>query len=397
MKIDTNNPIPLEGVQRINQTTILHSIFKKGLSSRKQISIETGLDTATVSRSVVPLIENGIIEEVGMSKGARGRGSINLDFTSSGRYFLCLRIQRRDFSVAINNLKGEVIDTQTVDISINKSIDMTFSEIISIMNNYFKKYKHVDGIGVAVPGPFLEFNEKIILITENPTFQGFDFIKSLRSEYPETPIYSIHDAKAAGISEWRYHSMKQEEGVLLYISAGQGIGSSIVVNGVPFRGADGLAGELGHTSINIDGPKCKCGNKGCLELYASRITLIENINQRITKEEGFNDQKLFDFNSLLEGYLSGNMLEVEEVSKVAKYLALGISNCINFVNPSMVVIGDEFSHFGESFLQTIKTEVKMRLLSKTYETVEIMLSSKKNDSVLEGAFINSMTKTYLNP
>ena len=65
MKIDTNNPIPLEGVQRINQTTILHSIFKKGLSSRKQISIETGLDTATVSRSVVPLIENGIIEEVG--------------------------------------------------------------------------------------------------------------------------------------------------------------------------------------------------------------------------------------------------------------------------------------------------------------------------------------------
>ena len=63
MKIDTNNPIPLEGVQRINQTTILHSIFKKGLSSRKQISIETGLDTATVSRSVVPLIENGIIED----------------------------------------------------------------------------------------------------------------------------------------------------------------------------------------------------------------------------------------------------------------------------------------------------------------------------------------------
>ena len=79
---------------------------------------------------------------------------------------------------------------------------------------------------------------------------------------------------------------------------------------------------------------------------------MENINQRITlEEEGFHDQKLFDFNSLLEGFLSGNMLEVEEVTKVAKYLALGISNCINFVNPSLVVIGDEFSHFGESFLR----------------------------------------------
>ena len=136
MKTDTNNPIPIEGVQRVNQTTILDSIFKYGLISRKQISIETGLDTATVSRSVVPLIENGIIEEVGMSKGARGRGSINLDFTSSGRYFLCLRIQRRDFSVAINNLKGEVIDTQTVDISVNKSVEMTFSDIVSTINHY---------------------------------------------------------------------------------------------------------------------------------------------------------------------------------------------------------------------------------------------------------------------
>ena len=397
MKIDTNNPIPLEGVQRINQTTILHSIFKKGLSSRKQISIETGLDTATVSRSVVPLIENGIIEEVGMSKGARGRGSINLDFTSSGRYFLCLRIQRRDFSIAINNLKGEVIDTQTVDISVNKSVDMTFSDIVTTMNHYYKKYKQFEGIGVAVPGPFLEFNEKIILITENPTFQGFDFVKSLRNEYPNTSIYSIHDAKAAGISEWRSHSNKKDEGVLLYVSAGQGIGSSIVVNGVPFRGADGLAGELGHTSINIDGPKCKCGNRGCLELYASRITLMENINQRITLEEEFHNQKLFNFNSLLEGFLNGNILEVEEVTKVAKYLAIGISNCINFVNPSLVVIGDEFSHFGENFLESIKSEVKMRLLPKTYQTVEIILSSKKNDSVLEGAFINSITKTYLTP
>jgi len=395
MKINTNNPLPIEGVQRVNQTTILNSIFKKGLSSRKQISIETGLDTATVSRSVVPLIENGIIEEVGMSQGARGRGSINLDFTSSGRYFLCLRIQRRDFSVAINNLKGEVIDTQIVEISNNNSIDSTFSKIISIMNHYFKKYNQVDGIGVAVPGPFLEFNEKIILITENPTFQGFDFIKALRSAYPNIPIHSIHDAKAAGVSEWRSSPHKQDEGVLLYISAGQGIGSSIVVNGAPFRGADGLAGELGHTSINIDGPICKCGNKGCLELYTSRIVLVENINKRITKENDSVAEQLFDFNKLLEGYLSGNKLEVEEVTKVAIYLAIGISNCINFINPSIVVIGDEFSSFGENFLQSIKSEIKKRLLPKTFETVEIALSSKKNDSVLEGAFINSITKTYL--
>lgn len=124
---------------------------------------------------------------------------------------------------------------------------------------------------------------------------------------------------------------------------------------------------------------------------------MENINQRITLEEEFHNQKLFNFNSLLEGFLNGNILEVEEVTKVAKYLAIGISNCINFVNPSLVVIGDEFSHFGENFLESIKSEVKMRLLPKTYQTVEIILSSKKNDSVLEGAFINSMTKTYLTP
>ena len=124
---------------------------------------------------------------------------------------------------------------------------------------------------------------------------------------------------------------------------------------------------------------------------------MENINQRVALEGELHNQQSFNFNSLLEGYLNGNMLEVDEVTKVSKYLALGISNCINFVNPSLVVIGDEFSHFGKNFLESIKSEVKMRLLPKTFQTVEIILSSKQNDSVLEGAFINSMTKTYLTP
>ena len=201
--------------------------------------------------------------------------------------------------------------------------------------------QQIDGIGIAVPGPFLERDERVILITESPEWQGFDLIAELRSRFPEIPFQSTHDAKAAALAEWRHTARKNGEKVLLYVSAGQGIGSALVVGGEVYRGALGLAGELGHMSIKVDGPLCKCGNTGCLELFASRIALLRAIRERATKrltaEATFSD--------VVEAFADGDGVATEEVGKAARYLAQGITNCINFANPDLVVIGDEYAQF----------------------------------------------------
>ena len=218
--------LSMEGVQGHNRRAILTALQDKGACSRKGISVATGLDQATVTRAIGPLLDEGVVEEVGLAKSIRGRRSINLDFAASGRFIICVRLQRRSFSVAAFNLRGTIVQSDVARIRSGQSAQETFTEITRSMDDQIAILGRIDGIGVAVPGPFLERDESVILITESPEWQGFDLIQELRGRYPEIPIYSTHDAKAAALAEWRQRARALGATVLLYVSAGQGIGSA---------------------------------------------------------------------------------------------------------------------------------------------------------------------------
>lgn len=387
--------LSIEGVQNHNRRVILAALQDMGACSRKEISVATGLDQATVTRGIAPLIDDGIVEEVGLVRGGRGRRSINLSFSGSGRYILCLRLQRRSFSIAAFNLRGDLLETTEFPIARDSSARQTFDEISATLDSHIAKLKQVDGIGIAVPGPFLERDERVILMTESPQWQGFDLVPELRARYPDIPVHSAHDAKAAALTEWRHRARALGAKVMLYVSAGQGIGSALVVDGHVHRGAQGLAGELGHTSISVDGEPCKCGNRGCLELFTSRISLLRAIRKRASEAGDTRLRSDSDFADVLKAYTGGDGLAREEVHRVARYLAQGITNCINFVNPDLVVIGDEYAGFGERFLDQIKTHVKKAVLPSIFDAVNIELSQHSEDTVLRGAYLDVLAQTYL--
>ena len=175
--------LSIEGIQGHNRCAILAALQDMGACSRKEISVATGLDQATVTRAIGPLIEDGVVEEVGLVRGQRGRRSISLSFSGSGRYILCLRLQRRSFSIAAFNLRGDVLETEESPILRDGSAKQTFGEISNSLDRLIANLKQVDGIGVAVPGPFLERDERVILMTESPQWQGFDLIPELRARY----------------------------------------------------------------------------------------------------------------------------------------------------------------------------------------------------------------------
>ena len=387
--------LSIGGVQGFNRRAILSAMQELGLCSRKGISVATGLDQATVTRAIALLIEDGIVEEVGLVKGGRGRRSINLSFARSGRSVVCVRLQRRSFSVGLYNLAGETLVETEGRIEKGQPSAQTFDQIAACVDRHTARHPHVDGMGVAVPGPFLERDERVILMTESPDWQAFDLVRALRERYATIPVYSIHDAKAAALTVWRAQAKPSGARVLLYVSAGQGIGSALVVDGEVYRGSLGLAGELGHTSIDVNGPRCKCGNHGCLELFTSRIALLREVREfadgnpetALTSEARFAD--------VVAAYHAGDTLAVSEVDRVARYLAQGITNCINFVNPDIVVIGDEYAAFGPSFRAAIAKYVKASLLPSIYQSIRLELSQIEGDLVLKGAYLDVLSQTYL--
>ena len=387
--------LSIGGVQGFNRRVILSAMLEHGPCSRKDISVATGLDQATVTRAIALLVEDGIVEEVGLVKGGRGRRSINLSFARGGRSIICVRLQRRSFSVGLYNLAGETLDETERRIGKGQPSARTFDQIAAFVDRHTARHPQVDGMGVAVPGPFLERDERVILMTESPDWQAFDLVRALRERYGTIPVYSIHDAKAAALTVWRAQAKPSGAKVLLYISAGQGIGSALVVNGEVYRGSLGLAGELGHTSIDVNGPRCKCGNHGCLELFTSRIALLREVREFADENQETALTAEASFADVAAAYHASDPLAVTEVDRVARYLAQGITNCINFVNPDMVVIGDEYAAFGLSFRAAIAKYVKASLLPSIYRNIRLELSQIEGDLVLKGAYLDVLSQTYL--
>ena len=257
----TQKGISLKDVQAFNRSAILKVIHERGVCSRAEISLETGLNQATVTRAMASLIEDEIVEEVSLIKGARGRRSIGLSFDTHRYRVITVRLQRLSFSVALFDLRGNTLEMIEKALPEQQTPKQTFGEIVTTIDTYLARAgEDMIGIGVALPGPFLEKDERIVLMTESPDWQYFDLVRKLRENYLGISIFSNHDANAAALTVWREQGVDASAEVMLYIAAGQGVGSGIVINGRVFKGSLGIAGEVGHTSINIDGPRCKCGN-----------------------------------------------------------------------------------------------------------------------------------------
>jgi predicted NBD/HSP70 family sugar kinase len=389
--------LSLDGVQTFNRSVILSAIHRLGVCSRKEISLRTGLDQATVTRALTPLIENDVVEEIGFSKsGTRGRRSVNLRL--SGRRFrvIAIRLKRLSFAVALFDLLGETVRSVDVLIPDGQAPAETFEQIARLVDDYSD---HADGqilgIGVALPGPFLQSDERILLMTESPQWQAFDFVHELRNRYLSIPIFSSHDAKVAALAVWRDAAIELGAKVMLYVMLGQGVGSAIVINGQVFRGSHGFAGELGHTSIDMHGPRCKCGNRGCLELYTSTLALQRKVREGVREGRTTALSPQATFEEIMNAYQTNDPLAVAEIEILGEHLAQSLVSCINFINPDLVVLGEAAVGFGDRFLRIVRTKLAEMVLPSILEKITVRSYGVEGDIAMIGSCLSVFQETLL--
>ncbi|MUK76691.1 ROK family protein [Aliivibrio fischeri] len=383
--------VSLDDVQNHNKRVILNALHNSGSCSRKEISQLVGLDQATVTRVIKPLIEQGLIVETGVRKAARGRSSIYLGFNTQHLRIVSVRIQRTNFSIDIYDLNGvsltSIVKPINTDNSPEELIEYLTKQVSDVLN---EQEGDILGISLAMPGPFLEQDNKIILMTDAKNWQDVDFISHMREQFPDYPIYAGHDAKLAALAVWRQLQSTYEVSVLLYVSLGQGVGSGLVIEGQVYHGSLGTAGEIGHTSINFQGPQCKCGNLGCLELYSSTTALVERYKEEASLASA-------DFEMVINAFHDRESAAINAVDYLAKCLAHGLVNNINQLNPDLVVIGDELTQLGADFLNRVKEYTFRLLLPDLASNIELVLDESDEDLVHKGNYHNVMSNELLLP
>ena len=382
-------------VLRSNRIFVTTTIRRNGRISRAEISRQTGLNKATVTNIVSGLIGDGIVRESGLIPGESGRRSICLELDTDRYTVIGLWVTRRHLRVGLFNLKGDCRHREKIDIGLNSPVDELIDMICEKIMTLKKSCRRsrVLGVALAMPGPYIKQEGRVALLTERHEWQNIDVVSQIR-ERTGLKVVSEHDANAFTIAEWCFSENYNDKASICCILIGQGVGGGIIEDGKLVHGLHGVAGEIGHMSINYNGPPCDCGNRGCLEKYCSSIALLKKVEARIEEFPGTVCRPGMKESELTDAYLAGDPLAREVLNEGARYLGYGIANIVKIFNPEKVIIGDEISRAGEDFLSIVRETVRERVAADIYSSVEIKASTT-SDPVLRGAcmsFVNELAR-----
>lgn len=376
-----------------NKSSIIKYLRRSGVCSRAQIAQAVGLTQASISKIIAQLKREDIVFETGFITGAKGRRSVGVALNTMCKRVLGVRISRRSFAVGLFDLSGKMYENVSGQFSANTTLRSVIDRIKDISRNFLGNYKDIAAIGVAVPGPFNKKTDEIALTTSMATSDWTNV--RLREAFGEdlpVKVVFCHDAIAGALANWWFGSKVDKfRSTLAHFLVGEGVGVGFIENGVVHESAMGISSELGHVSVDVDGPQCACGNKGCLELFCSTFAFLDDVNRRLA-EPGGNVSILARLSSVtvqdvFTAAAAGDRLAVEAVDRVGRYIGYGVVNLINIYAPDVVVISNEMAKGGQQILDRVREVVRERVLPSTAEGVAIELEDEwlLNDPVLFGA------------
>ena len=369
----------------MNRSVVVKILQQREVCSRADIAKQTGLTQAAITKIVATLMEMGIVAEVGSIKGNGNRRSIGLKLNADRHQVIGVKFARRMFAVGVFDISGKIYTQTETEYSLEEDQKTVITSIKKQIHDMLKKHKNVVAIGLAVPGPYLREEGRIAVVTRMPTWHNINFIKEFKEEFNK-PVFIEHDAKAGALAEWWFGDHAQPIHTLAYFLVGEGVGAGIIECGNLLLGTQGTASEIGHISVDVHGPRCECGNYGCLELYCSAPAMLKTAWQRVPECLSKGQPQSHDAcNAVFEAARAGNQKARDVVREIAQYIGCGCVLLINAYNPEIIVIGDSVSQGGDLLLPIIQDVVKQRVISEIYTKVKIKISGLKVDPTLYGA------------
>lgn len=262
-------------LKKINRSVLLRALREKAGLSRADLARKSGLTKSTVSALVRELIDEDWIQEANtpMSLDGLGRPSTPLQLNAKLRVFIGVEIAVECLRIVGVSLSGEVLSKLEIPIDQLKPesiCQLTTQCIFTLSQQLDKDDLILSGIGICLPGAIND-DSGLVRFAPNLGWREVPFLNMIsdhlaRIGMPNVPIYLQNDADAAALGEYEF-SESDGQDPLIFISCDVGVGAGIVLNDRLFTGAIGVAGEIGHTILQVGGPMCSCGRRGCAETF----------------------------------------------------------------------------------------------------------------------------------
>jgi glucokinase len=281
---------------------------------------------------------------------------------------------------------------------VDRIVEMVEVAIADVLRTEGGTREDFAGVGIGSPGP-LDRKAGVVINTPNLGWRNFP-LRDLIANAVGLPSVLDNDANCATYGEW-WLGAGQKVDTLVGFTLGTGIGGGIVLNGKIYHGCSDVAGEIGHMTIDSTGRKCKCGNYGCVEAYASgpaiALRAVEGIEAGVeTVLVDLVDGKLDQITAatVYEAVVQGDPYATEVMKDTAKFLGAAVANIINILNPEMVVIAGGVTRAGDHLFTPLRAEVRRRAFRAAEERCRIVPGELPGTAGVVGAVAVFKQATY---
>jgi glucokinase len=262
------------------------------------------------------------------------------------------------------------------------------NQLAQVVSDLRQGANQIGSVGIAIPGLVNRQTDRVVASSYVPA----TIRESLHSDVMSATGLRVeleNDANAAAYGEYKIGAGRGSRD-LFYITIGQGIGGAIILDGKLWTGASGLAGEVGHITIDTEGDECLCGNRGCLETVASAPNIVRRANQRLNRDSTSSLSKLamkrdFTAADMAREAKEGDDFSLMMIERTGKYIGTGVASVINLLNIERIVLGGGVMEAGDLILNPIIQEAKRRAFQPCFEATQIVVAALGADAAIIGA------------
>ncbi|WP_243062001.1 ROK family transcriptional regulator [Humibacter sp. RRB41] len=376
------------------RSAILDLIRSSGQVSRIELSEKSGLTEATISKIVRALIVDGLVVEAGFAESTGGKRPVLLELNTASRYALGVSLDYARISLVLCNISGNVLHSHAVPGAGRSKPQTVIDRVAREIGKFLDKHgiDRSDVIGIGVSGAGRLDASGGVLRSSRQTGEWEEFaIEAALCEATGMPVILENDANCAALGEfWSGRVSTAHDFATIYMATG--IGCGLVINGDVYRGASSNAGEIGHLSLDIDGPECFCGSHGCLEVMATPAAVVRNARddralwERLGLQEREGEDVRTSFATIAAAAMSGDESAESLVRRSAQYVATAVLGLTNIFDLDRIYLaGPGFATAGPIYLGVVRDVLERTAFMRKVHSVAVEMGETGPGAAARGA------------
>lgn len=366
-----------------NRLRVLDALRTQGAMTQVEIAGQTGLSPATVSNMVKELDSAGAVELAPSIRN--GRRAVLVSLSTGNTLLAGVAFGDRDIRVAIGTSPRDIVGRQRMplpaDHRADEGMDRAARLVLDLVEKAGKTMPDIKAVCVGLPAPVDSVSGEVGSEGILPGWRGVAVADEMRGRL-RAPVVLDNTANLAALGELKCGAL---QGVQhgCYIKLSHGVGAGIIIGGELFRGAAGTAGEIGHLTIDENGPVCRCGNRGCLETYVGSQALLEALA---------GSHGAMGLRDVINRALDGDPGCRRVLHDAGRHLGVAIAGLVNLINPEVIIIGGQLAKVGRIITDPLQASLERCAIPSAAATVTLREGELDADADVVGALAVAETR-----